>query len=121
MSVVDYGQATDEKAKKTWLQKFEEKALEKAKDFVKKNATTLQKTIVKAVIEDTTISRAKDVLVTYACVDPAGNVIATRVKQFEDKDAMHWWSGGKLDEGHEAEKHNALGRNRPPPIFQKPK
>jgi hypothetical protein len=78
VNVTEYGQATTDAEKKTWWKKFEEKAVKEAKAFVKKNASALGKTVMTAIIENTSILKAKDVIITYACVDAAGNVVATK-------------------------------------------
>ena len=113
VTVTNYGQATTDKDKKTWWKTFEEKALKEAKAFVKKNAGALAKTIMKAVIEDTTITKAMDVIITYACVDAAGNVVATKSVVLEDQYALHWWAGSQLVAGNEHDKSAAIAKNKP--------
>jgi hypothetical protein len=117
VSVTNYGTAVTDKEKKEWRVKFEKAAVDYAKKFVKDNATKMGKTILKAIIEDTTITRTMDVLITYACVDDKGEVLETKVVgPIQDQYAMHWWTGSKLDEGNEAGKATAIVRNRPTTI-----
>jgi hypothetical protein len=113
VSVTNYGHSASDAEKKKWWKQFEESVLDYAKEFVKKNATKLGKTVLKAVIEDTTISRTMDVLVTYACVGAGGDVVATKTVLLEDQYAVHWWTGGKLNEGNEHDKTVAIAKNQP--------
>jgi hypothetical protein len=115
VSVTNYGTATTDKEKKEWMAKFEEKALDYAKKFVKDNASKMGKTILKAIV--TTITRTMDVLITYACVDDKGDVLETKVVgPIQDQYAMHWWTGAKIDEGNEAGKASAIAKNKPTKI-----
>lgn len=117
VSVTNYGTAVTDKEKKEWRVKFEEAAVDYAKKFVKDNAGKLGKTILKAVIEDTTVTRAMDVLITYACVDDKGEVLETKVVgPIRDEYAMHWWTGSKINEGNESDKTVAISKNKPTKI-----
>jgi hypothetical protein len=113
VTVTEYGQATTDAEKKTWWKKFEEKALKEAKAFVKKNASAMGKTIMTAIIENTSILKAKDVIITYACVDSAGNVVSTKNVVLTDEYALAWWSAGAVVTGHEHEKASAIAKNKP--------
>lgn len=114
VSVTNYGTSVTDKEKKEWRVKFEKSVVDYAKQFVKDNASKLGKTILKAIIEDTTITRTMDVLITYACVDANNDVLETKVVgPIEDQYAMHWWTGAKLNEGNERDKAAAIAKNRP--------
>ena len=113
VNVTEYGQATTDAEKKTWWKKFEEKALKEAKAFVKKNASALGKTVMTAIIENTSILKAKDVIITYACVDAAGNVVSTKNVVLTDEYASNWWTAGAEVTGHEHEKASAIAKNMP--------
>jgi len=113
VTVTEYGQAVTTAEKKTWWKKFEEAALKEAKAFVKKNASALGKTIMTAVIENTSILKAKDVIITYACVDGSGAVVATKNVVLTDEYAAEWWSAGAAVTGHEHEKQSAIAHNKP--------
>jgi hypothetical protein len=114
VSITNYGQASSEKERTEWKKKFDDGAVDLAKKFVKKFGSKMAKGVLKAIVEDTTITRAMDVLITYACVDDSDNVIATKVVgPIKDEYAMHWWVGGKEVDGNEHDRQAAIAKNKP--------
>ena len=76
-------------------------------------AGTLAKTLPAAF----SVTKAVDVYITYACVEVGtGKVLATRVVQLDDKDALSWWAKDRAAfeaKQLEAQRNNIILANRP--------
>jgi hypothetical protein len=113
VTITSYGRGMTDKEHTSWIKKLEDKAIDAAKDFVKKKGTALGKGVLKAVVENITINQAVDVIVSYACIDDGNNVVATQVRILTDEYSMNWWAGGKIVEGHDSDKAQAIQKNTP--------